>query len=311
MGAFLEQFAALKKTVPIPTLIVQSNHDVEFCDYTSFSKNCRYCFSVQDLQDSAYSELSHGRELIDCDRVIFSELSYEVVRGTNMYRSTYCTTSHNCSDCHFSYDLVDCKDCFGCVGLTKKQNCIFNQQYSPEEYAAKIEELRREEPDAILRRVEELLKKVPQPATHQFKNENCDYGDFVNESQNVYWGFDVYGAQNCGYIFSVGFATDSWDCTSTGGASQIQRDELCYEMCGTGGNYHSAFLERSQNNRYVYYSSYMRNSEECLGCVGLMNKKYCILNKQLTKEEYFATKAKILGELGWAQASDKNELTVE
>jgi hypothetical protein len=37
------------------------------------------------------------------------------------------------------------------------------------------------------------------------------------------------------------------------------------------------------------YSAYLDNCEECeycFGCVGLRKKKYCILNKQYTKEEY-------------------------
>jgi hypothetical protein len=33
-----------------------------------------------------------------------------------------------CIDCQYS------KDCFGCVGLQRKQYCILNKQYTKEEY---------------------------------------------------------------------------------------------------------------------------------------------------------------------------------
>lgn len=45
--------------------------------------------------------------------------------------STNCRTSSNLTYCAFCYD---CKDCFGCVNLRNAQYCIFNKQYSAEEY---------------------------------------------------------------------------------------------------------------------------------------------------------------------------------
>ena len=38
---------------------------------------------------------------------------------------------------------VGCKDCFGCVGLHKKQYNIFNKQYSKEEYEKKVAEIKQ------------------------------------------------------------------------------------------------------------------------------------------------------------------------
>jgi hypothetical protein len=31
----------------------------------------------------------------------------------------------------------------------------------------------------------------------------------------------------------------------------------------------------------------MENCSFCLGCIGLKNKQFCILNKQYTKEEWY------------------------
>ena len=35
------------------------------------------------------------------------------------------------------------------------------------------------------------------------------------------------------------------------------------------------------------------------GCIGLKNKKYCILNNQLTKDQYEKAVREIKKELGW------------
>jgi hypothetical protein len=48
------------------------------------------------------------------------------------------------------------------------------------------------------------------------------------------------------------------------------------------------------------YSEYLDNCVEveyCFGCVGLRKKKYCILNKQYTKEEYEILKNKIIKDM--------------
>ena len=37
-------------------------------------------------------------------------------------------------DCTYCYECFSCSNCFGCVGLKKKEYCIFNKQYSKEEY---------------------------------------------------------------------------------------------------------------------------------------------------------------------------------
>ena len=38
----------------------------------------------------------------------------------------------------------------------------------------------------------------------------------------------------------------------------------------------------------------MRSCEDCFGCIGLKKRKYCIFNKQYSKEEYFELKDRII-----------------
>jgi hypothetical protein len=48
------------------------------------------------------------------------------------------------------------------------------------------------------------------------------------------------------------------------------------------------------NCEHVYYSENMDFASHCFGCIGLRHKKFCILNKQYTEEEYFALLPKII-----------------
>src|SRR6185436_5418446 len=38
------------------------------------------------------------------------------------------------TDVHYIISCFQCKNCFGCVGLKHKEYCIFNKQYTKEEY---------------------------------------------------------------------------------------------------------------------------------------------------------------------------------
>ena len=45
---------------------------------------------------------------------------------------------------YFSRNLSDCTYCFGCVGITKKDFCILNQQFSRQDYFELTNRLKRE-----------------------------------------------------------------------------------------------------------------------------------------------------------------------
>ena len=45
------------------------------------------------------------------------------------------------------------------------------------------------------------------------------------------------------------------------------------------------------------YSHLCADCEFCFGCIGLKHKKYCILNKQYSEDEYFQNVSMILDEM--------------
>ena len=48
-----------------------------------------------------------------------------------------------CRDDEYCMNLFSCSDCFGCVGLKKKQYCILNKQYTKEEYFEMVEKIKK------------------------------------------------------------------------------------------------------------------------------------------------------------------------
>lgn len=116
-------------------------------DYVYQAKNARYCYQAIDLEDCAYVQ-NTARGTKDCmDFTNWSEHSEQ------MYEASVC--GEDCQRVRFSFECwpactdieytANCRsssNLFGCVGLKKKQYCIFNKQYSKEEYEALVPKIR-------------------------------------------------------------------------------------------------------------------------------------------------------------------------
>ena len=108
--------------------------------YLFESKNCKESYEVGYSEDSKYLMLMKQAQVKDCwdytDWGHNAELIYDcIVVGENVSNIKFCWYVYqNSSDMEYSALCVGCKDCFGCVGLKKKQYCILNKQYTKEEY---------------------------------------------------------------------------------------------------------------------------------------------------------------------------------
>jgi len=109
-------------------------------DYISNSNNTQNSFLVSDMQDSRYCFFVTPGGTTDCyDFTHYGETSnllYEAIQvgpKASGIRFSWWIVG-NVQECEYSMFLVNCSNCFGCVGLKRKQYCIFNKQYSKEEY---------------------------------------------------------------------------------------------------------------------------------------------------------------------------------
>ena len=105
-------------------------------DYIENSQNCIQCFDINESQDCLYVTVGvQAKDCVDCSNVYLKpELVYNTLGTIEGYLIAYCLfvfTSIRLLYCDFCYH---CSDCFGCVGLKKKKFCIFNTQYTKEQY---------------------------------------------------------------------------------------------------------------------------------------------------------------------------------
>jgi hypothetical protein len=194
----------------------------------------------------------------------------------------------------FSHDLVNCHHCVGCVGLRHKSYCIFNKQYSKEDYFRKIKEFDFGSygwVGEVKKRLAELKLRRPARYMHGRQNVNSS-GDYLNNSKNANFCFiskNIEDSKYCQYILFVP-GKDCYDSTVSGG-------EKSYENSIAGGyDVRFCWLVGGLRERSVdaQYSINCFNCSHIFGCVGLLNKNYCILNKQYTKEEYEKLVPKII-----------------
>ncbi|MFK7780434.1 MAG: hypothetical protein QM490_04865 [Candidatus Gracilibacteria bacterium] len=100
------------------------------------SKDLYKCFNVVSANNFRYvdgggrsKDVLDGNIIYDGEGKIYNSLS--VIGSFSVYNSLYV---YNSSDIFYSFYLFGCKNCFGCVGLTNKSYCLFNKQYSKQEY---------------------------------------------------------------------------------------------------------------------------------------------------------------------------------
>ncbi len=108
--------------------------------YITNCKNVNDSFLMVGGENIKYSQYLQIPENKDCYDVTAwganMELQYETVLcGDSSYNIRFSWNCWpGCKDIEYSIFLVNCSNCFGCVGLKKKEYCIFNKQYTKEEY---------------------------------------------------------------------------------------------------------------------------------------------------------------------------------
>jgi len=126
----------------LPQRYVQGEHNEHSTgDHISNTRNAYCCMDAKNLEDCRYCQRVSMGVKSSMDYTFWGdnvERAYQCgACGNNIYNlkfSTMCTT--NMSDCEYLDSCTGCKNCFGCVGLKRKEYCILNKQYSEREYGA-------------------------------------------------------------------------------------------------------------------------------------------------------------------------------
>ena len=111
---------------------------VEDCsgDFIENSQRCVNCYDMNESQDCMYVTVGvQAKDCVDCcNMYIKPELCYDVLGTLEAYNCAYCLYIFYSQNMLYCDQCFHCSDCFGCEGLTHKHFCIFNQQYSEQEY---------------------------------------------------------------------------------------------------------------------------------------------------------------------------------
>jgi len=101
------------------------------CYWFETSTDMYKCWVGDSMEDSAFctwsgwgSDCYMSNGLVKVKKVMFSDQTW------NSINVEYC---YNCHNCEF---------CFGCAGLQRKKYCIYNKQYTEEEYWKRVDELK-------------------------------------------------------------------------------------------------------------------------------------------------------------------------
>jgi len=208
-------------------------------------------------------------------------------------RLFYSKHSRDCLDSYFLYDCRNCQNCFMCWNLRSKSHCLENIQYTKEEYEKRLKSFKLGSYKSIQSLKRHFAEIIQNEAVHRqnfnFKIYNSD-GDYLLDCKNCH---------NCNTI------NDSEDCYNCirglKHKSEIDANGCWYsELIGNCNCCIDSYCLKYSNWSSARYSEYLDlciECEYCFGCVGLRKKKYCILNKQYTKESFDELRTRIVGDM--------------
>jgi len=123
-------------------------------------------------------------------------------------------------------------------------------------------------------------------------NENVT-GDYIYHSKNVIDSYNVQEVENVAYSDRTlneksMFQRDMYFCTG------VHVGDLAYYSLNADFCHNIICCMNAEHLSDCAYCLDCYSCEHCFGCIGLQHKKYCILNKQYSQEDYEELKPKII-----------------
>ncbi|HCW32059.1 MAG: hypothetical protein UT36_C0008G0021 [Candidatus Peregrinibacteria bacterium GW2011_GWF2_39_17] len=278
---YLKYMQELQFKHPRMSILQVNCENSPYVNYTGNSKNCYLLVGSEYDQDCYYGYfLYNSEDCVDCDYCFYCQLCYDCVDCHQCYDCRKCQDCKNSRSLQYSEDLIGCTDCFGCVGLRRKEYHIFNEKYDREKYFAALKGFQSLEGEEIERRVEALKCTTPRIMVHGDQNENA-FGDYLYNCKNCFYCFDVKQLQDCGYMNNCEQITDSYDCSNN-----YYKSELNYEVMSAMNIANCHFCYGVFDSYDLEYSENIYGSHHLFGCFTMKGRSYCIFNEQYSPEEW-------------------------
>lgn len=295
---FFQQFDQLLKNVPFLNLSLNDTNteNSDYCNNSSFLKNCYLSFGASNSENTYYSEninkVSDSSDIFDCNTI---ELSYEITNANTIYNSQYCANCTSLTDCFFCNGCVSCNHCFGCTNLYRKEYCWLNEQLTEEQYKKKKDQINfgsYKQIETIKADIQKLLGASIVCYNHNNKAENST-GDYLYFVKNVKDSYFMINCEDCNYCFGIQappLNKSLYDSTYWGGGL-----DTAYECIDIGDKgFNLKFCNGCTNGcMNLDYCVDCSNCKNCFGCVGLFKKEFFILNKEYSEAEYYKNVEKL------------------
>lgn len=299
---FFEQVYELSRKTPwvAQEVIAPSMVNSEYCNGASYLRNCYLTFWADYCENITHSSIIlNFKDSSDCMRARESELCYESIGINKSYNTFFSEECEACNNVWFSRNCYNCTNCVGCANLRGESYCIFNKKYSKEEYMEKLKEMKLDTRDGLAdmkSQAKAFWLTLPYRAyTGNSMNLNVT-GEYVFESKNsqdLYLCTSTEESRYCQFV-TVPSAKECYDYSGWGA-----NVELLYETHSSGENVNNVKFSYCAytDSMNVEYSIWTVAGKNNFGCVNLKRKKYCILNKEYTKEEYEKLRAQIIEDM--------------
>lgn len=290
---FFDQFADLQKVVPREGTSVFNSENCEYNSHVRTSKNCYLNSLGVENENVMYSYwMVKNADVVDSSYTNNSTLCYECTHGEKLYNCVMVEECNNTSDSAFCYQLRGCDHCMFSTNLANKSYYLFNKPCTKEAFEeAKNKYLSGSYTNwkEAMSQFSDIKKSTIRRATNNINCENVT-GDHMLNSRNCENAFEGKDSEDVYNSVSTGVSKDIYSVYSAGWPGC----ELIYYSSVVRGCTESKFCYYCWNSNDLTYCDSCTNSTSCFGSIGLRHKKYCILNKQYTKEEYEALMPKII-----------------
>ena len=198
------------------------------------------------------------KDCVDILHTHMSEHMYQTINCRKCYNVLYAENCEECRNCEHIINCFGCEYCFGCSNLFQKRYCIFNKQYTKEEYEQYMNDNKNTQVPVV-----DIL-----PATYGYQN-NRAYGCSIYYSQDAKFCSDVQESKNIAYSDRVynGPNEDVYDINEYG--MQINKVYECVAVGINSSNIMSGIFVNEEVDR-IYYSLHVHRSKNCFGCIGVV-----------------------------------------
>ncbi|KKU90960.1 MAG: hypothetical protein UY23_C0005G0056 [Candidatus Jorgensenbacteria bacterium GW2011_GWA1_48_11] len=291
---FFVQWKELSDTVPRPSLEAYQNENSPYSDYTWFSKNVYLSPSTISSDNVSYSKSAWNcRDAFDSMVVMGSESIYEALDSEHCVNCKFISDCKDCLDGSYLFDCRNSSNCFMSSNLRNKKFVFRNEQLTEEEYRKRMSAMDRGYKIQIELYSEYV--RLRENALHKYANMvKCtnSSGSNLTYCKNAKYCFNSHNCEDVKYGAQMSRAKDVQDMYGVGD----KESSLLYEGVNVGYLDSNIFFSTNtfENCARLQYCDYCRVSQDLFGCIGLRNKRYCILNKQYDKDEYESLQERII-----------------